>query len=53
MAMDMGSSTVMKIQRIDQWVCACSWMIDWLASMMEGMMENLIENELSPKNTPT
>jgi hypothetical protein len=25
-----GSGTVIKIQRITQWVCACSWMIDWM-----------------------
>jgi hypothetical protein len=40
MAMDTVSGTVMKIQRIAQWIYACSWMIDW---MMEGMMEKMIK----------
>jgi len=30
MAMDTGSGTVMKVRRIAQWVCECSWMIDWM-----------------------
>jgi hypothetical protein len=30
MAMDIASSTIMKIQRIAPRVCACSWMIDWM-----------------------
>ena len=29
----MGSGTVMNIQKIAQWVCACSWMIEWMTEL--------------------